>query len=246
MQLKRIIFTVISAAVAIGAACAGAYVMWKGDWGIWCLAYYALMFLCFPLASALHECGHALVGVCAGFKVKPAFRFFGSSFCKLSAVKGNALKARFLSVAFGGLAVNALFCILCSLALWAGGGWAWCGALLPSSAYLLVLNALPFCTGGGKTDGEVITETLRGEDSAKVLLAILSVQAELNGGKPLAQIEESKLTDLPQLPEDDINFITLTKLRAEYYAANGNSEKAEFYKSRFEELKIYLPDRYEI
>ena len=76
------------------------------------------------------------------------------------------------------------------------------------------------------------------------MFAILRVQGLVNAGVMLKDVDESMLTDVPQLPEDDINFIVLTQLRYEYYLAKGDDVTAEKYLSRFNELIQYLPDGY--
>jgi hypothetical protein len=73
------------------------------------------------------------------------------------------------------------------------------------------------------------------------MVNILRVQGQVNGGKNLADIDESLLFDLPQLPEDDINFIILTQLRYEYYLAKGNDSEAYKYFTRYKDLIKYLP-----
>jgi hypothetical protein len=63
-------------------------------------------------------------------------------------------------------------------------------------------------------------------------------------GTKLEEIDENLLLDLPQLPEDDINFIILTQLRYEYYLAKGNDSEAYKYFARYKDLIKYLPDGY--
>ena len=50
-------------------------------------------------------------------------------------------------------------------------------------------------------------------------------------------MDEKLLFDLPQIREDDISFISLCELRAEYFAAKGEMVNAEKWHTRFEQLK---------
>ena len=106
-------------------------------------------------------------------------------------------------------------------------------------------NALPADYASGKTDGLVLTELISLDDSSRVMLAVLKVQGLINEGTSLKDVDKSLIFDLPQLPEDDINFIVLTQLRYEYFSAVGNVEEAAKYLTRYEEIKQYLPEGYE-
>ena len=91
------------------------------------------------------------------------------------------------------------------------------------------------------TDGRILSELIRNTDEAKVMLAVLTVQALVLNGKPINEVDEALLFDLPVIMEDDPAFISLTELRYEYFSAKGEEEKAKQYKQRFEELeKEYL------
>jgi hypothetical protein len=76
------------------------------------------------------------------------------------------------------------------------------------------------------------------------MLAILKVQGQVNCGTLLKDIDESWLFDVPQLPEDDINFIILTRLRYEYFIAKDDDKRALEYYNRFNQLVQYLPEEY--
>ena len=106
------------------------------------------------------------------------------------------------------------------------------------------MNAAPVEYRSGKTDGLVLCELIALSDSARVMLAVLRVQGLLNEGTALKDIDKSLLFGLPQLPEDDINFIVLTQLRYEYFSAVGDEEQAKAYLGRYNELKQYLPEGY--
>lgn len=116
--------------------------------------------------------------------------------------------------------------------------------LLPYSAYLFLLNAVPAELSGGKNDGMIVWELLTLSDSAKVMLVILRIQGSIRSGIKLEEIPEAMLFEVPQLPEDDINFIILTQLRYEYYLAVGNDSEAYKYFMRYKDLIKYLPSEY--
>ena len=109
--------------------------------------------------------------------------------------------------------------------------------LVPSNVYLLILNIIPAWFNSGKTDGLVCNDLLNNTDTAKVTLAVLTVQARVLNGKSIEEASENLLSDLPQIREDDPAFISFAELRYEYFKAKGEEEKAELWKNRFEELK---------
>lgn len=201
-------------------------------------AFAACLLLLSYFADIWHEMGHKFFGlVCkTGVRVKSIKPFASSRSCTVFPKTDRNIKARFLATAGGGLVFNFIFIVLGAVAL-AFEKSALFGCVLPMSFYLFFLNALPFEYGGGKTDGLVILEVLRGEDTAKVLLNILTVQGQVNAGKPLREIDKSLLFDVPQLREDDANFLALTELRYEYCKACGDGPNAQKYLERYRELK---------
>lgn len=201
-----------------------------------------------PVCSALHELGHAFFGLCSGVRarisVKSLIRFFAPSSCKILPRTYKNVKPKLCATVCGGLTVNLIFVIFGVIALAVPQVPTYLSALTPASLYLFLINFAPVAYADGKTDGLILTEILRGDPSAKVMLAVVGAQGRINSGVPLAELDEKLLSDLPQLPEDDVNFIALTELRAEYYKARGETELAAKYAARFDELKKYLPDGY--
>ncbi len=205
-----------------------------------------IMVVSFPLSAILHELGHTLFGATVKIKAVPNGEHFiketflswwDSTSCKIIPKTEKNLRGRIIFTAFGGIAVNAIFIILGIIALSVPAVYTGLCALMPASFHLLVLNALPFSYDDGKSDGEVISELLKNGDEAKVMLAVLQVQAEVLGGKPIAEVDEKLLFDLPQIREDDLSFISLCELRYEYFTAKCDKENAEKWRTRFEELK---------
>lgn len=212
------------------------YAYW-GIYGLWAIAVWAAMILALPFSSLLHELGHMLFGAICKIKAVPQFKLFGSSSCKLIPKTDKRLKWRVIITARGGLIVNWTLFLLGMVALFVRGCPPWLALFMPANIYLYIMNAIPVQFDGGKTDGLISREIYGGEDSAKVMLAVLAVQAQVLNGKPIEEVEESLLFDLPVIREDDQNFIALTELRYEYFKAKGDTEQAEKWHTRFEELK---------
>ncbi|MDE6613218.1 MAG: hypothetical protein K2K28_01535, partial [Clostridia bacterium] len=182
---------------------------------------FAIIIVSIPLASFLHELGHIIFGALAKISAKPVFKAFGSSCVKLKPKTDKSLKNRIIVTALGGLYVNLLCIILGIVALCVRAVPAEISGILPFSFYLYFLNSMPFEYYGGKTDGLVICDLVTGEDEAKVMLAVLTVQAQVFGGKSIEEIDEKLLFDLPQIREDNESFIALTELRYEFLKAKG-------------------------
>ena len=221
------------------------FALFAGIYGVACwyelnllaIPVWVAMIVAIPLASLLHELGHMLFGVISGIKTKPHFSLFGSSSCALMPKKTNNIKARALLTAYGGVIINLLVVILCGNLIAFGVAPAWLSFLIPANAYICILNYIPAHYSSGKSDGLLIVEIMNERDEGKVLLAVLTVQAQVLNGKPIEEVDESLLFDLPQIREDEQSFIALTELRYEYMKAKGNDTEAQKYKERFEQLK---------
>ena len=204
-----------------------------------------VMVLSCPLSAVLHEWGHALFGAIVKIRAVPDKGFYRDTFLNWwdsSSVKiipktDENLRAGVIFTAFGGCAVNLIFIILGIIALCVPAMPIGFCALMPASFHLFALNALPLCYDDGKNDGAIIKELIQNGDEAKVMLAVLKVQAQVLGGKPIGNIDEKLLFGLPQIREDDISFISLCELRAQYFTAKGERENAEKWQDRFEQLK---------
>ena len=204
-----------------------------------------IMVLSCPLSAILHEAGHMLFGAAVKIRAVPDKGFikdtflnwWDSSSCKIIPKTENGLRGRIIFTAIGGSAVNAIFVVLGIIALCVPSVPTELCALLPASFHLLALNALPLNYDDGKSDGEIIIQLIKNNDEAKVMLAVLKVQAQILKGKPIGEVDEKLLFDMPQIREDDISFISLCELRAEYFAAIGDEGNAEKWRTRFEQLK---------
>lgn len=207
--------------------------------------YILLLFLSVIFADFAHEGAHFLVGLFCGMDVTmPKIRLFKSSSLTVCPKNANHVKAKMIATASAGLIINFACAAVGAMALFLPRIPVFFSILLPYSFYLFVVNAVPLEYDSGKTDGLVIWELISNADSAKVMLVILKVQGMMRSGTNLADVPETLLLEVPQLPEDDINFIILTQLRYEYYLARGNDSEAYKYFLRYKDLIQYLPSEY--
>lgn len=212
------------------------------------ILYIIAIVVCYELSLQSHECGHKFFGIFVGMdvKLKPNKLFSNSLGCEISPRHSTSIKPRFIVTAAGGLIVNLALLItgivFCFLPVDIFGESTAVvvvilRALVPTSFYILAVNALPLEYESGKTDMLAIVQAVRGDDSWKVAEAVLTVQGMVYRGIPLKDVDEDLLLNVPQLPEDDSNFVILTELRYEYYKARGDRKKADFYKKRYEDIK---------
>lgn len=243
MKARIVSITLAVLSLALAAYCV--YVCYA-ETGVW---WQALLFavaeiLCVPLCDLLHESGHFLFGATVKIKAQPdkiaGLKFWQPSNCKIMAKTDENLKGKLIFTVFGGIAVNLIFVILGVLTLCISRIPVWCAVTMPASFYLFAFNALPLYVADEKCDGLVISELIKGDDGATVMLAVLKAQAQLSMGKTYLQLDEKLLFDLPQIREDDISFIALTELRYEYCKAKGDVESADKYEKRLRELEQYL------
>lgn len=213
----------------------------EADALLYCILWACFFIISVLTATALHECGHALFGLLSGVRAKLSVKSL-TSFFKTPSVEvipktDKNLKTRIIITSLGGVAVNLLFIVFGVLALAIPQIPLWLSAVSIIHIALFFDNLFPIEYNAGKSDGLVILELLKNEDSAKVTLAVLTVQAQVLSGKPIGEVDKKLLFDLPQIQEDDPAFISLTELRAEYFAAIGDEAQAQKYQSRFEQLK---------
>lgn len=238
MKFKILAFITYFIAAAFGALILA--LCWFENGNKWELIGTGIaFFVSFYLFAALHELGHILFGAISGVRAKPVklFTFYEPCSCEIIPKVAHGVKKRLIVTTIGGLVINLIFVIFGLVALCVSAIPTYLAMVAPASFYLFVINILPMETGSGKTDGLVIAELVKEEDSAKVMLAVLTVQSQILNGKPIVDVDEKLLFDLPQIQEDDPAFISLIELRAEYFAAKGDAVEAQKYQSRFEQLK---------
>lgn len=124
--------------------------------------------------------------------------------------------------------------------------WVYCiwGAFFPVGAYVFFGNALPMLNEGLKNDGAVLSGIKNNDDSMKVAMSVLKIQAEMYNGKTPSEIDEKLYFDLPQLPEDDPNFVLLLNARYNYYLDKGDYVNAKAVTKRLLLLEDEMPKAY--
>lgn len=207
--------------------------------------YIILVILGAFIDEIVHEGAHFLVGAMCSMGVKPPkIRIFKSSSVEMYPKGVKAMRLRFILTAAAGLFFDLLIVVLGIIALTVPSVHSLFALGLPYAFYSFVINAVPLEYPAGKTDGLMVWEAVRNTPSAQVMFAVLKVQGQVNGGLLLREVDESLLLDVPQIQEDDINFIMLTQLRCEYYEAKGNDSEAYKYFLRYKDLIRYLPSEY--
>lgn len=245
------VITVVAAMLAIVLAVWGGFVFCTqvtiADAQLYALVpiYIILIVLGAVIDEFVHEGAHFLVGAILSMGVKvPKIRIFKSSSVEMYPKGVKAMRLRYILTAAAGLFFDLLIIALGVISLTVPSVPAFFAMGLPYAFYSFVINVVPLEYAAGKTDGLAVVEAIRNDDSTKVMFAILKVQGMVNGGKLLREVPESMLLDVPQIQEDDVNFIMLTQLRVEYYEAVGNDSEAYKYFLRYKELIRYLPSAY--
>ena len=229
------------------------------------ILYFIIGFVlaCF-LGAFVHELGHVIFGTANGFIIVSMQFWFVKfykkknrtkvAFSKLADSVGNTvmvakdynnLEKRFSRMTLGGILFSLIFAligviplIVVSMPLWAYGILS---MFLPTGGYLFFGNALPVTDCGIKNDGAMIYGLRKRDYASQVIVSLLKVQSELYKGKTPSEIDQSFYFDLPQLPEDDLNFISLLNARYAYYLDKGDFENAIKVTSRLLSLEDYIP-----
>lgn len=249
MRGKILFFSSLAVLLGLGALCGYIFCV-RTDFdgaGLESLipAYLALLIVSVPFSDFVHEGAHLIVGLCLNMGIKPdRYRIFRTSSVNVCPKGVKHMRLRMILTASAGVAINLACAAIGIISILVPQVPATLCVLLPYSAYLFLLNAVPAELSGGKNDGMIVWELLTLSDSAKVMLVILRIQGSIRSGIKLEEIPEAMLFEVPQLPEDDINFIILTQLRYEYYLAVGNDSEAYKYFMRYKDLIKYLPSEY--
>lgn len=216
------------------------------------------------LMPALHEAGHLLFGMAAGFRLveirfsfirilrdghKLSFRFVNpllsdtAGYCRMYPTESSGMGARFAWFIAGGVLVQAVYIVLAlalSFALNLPMVWATLGISAVYACYLFLLNILPFEGKEGEYDGALLWGLCRREPSAQTFVALLTVQGQMSDGKTPGETDEKLLSGLPQLPEDDPNFSRLQYYRYLCLLDRGEKETAVKNLTRLEDCLDYI------
>ncbi len=221
--------------------------------------------LSFVLAPAVHEWGHICVGKLQDMSLQYTKFFCFSlrrkrgklalSFASPFAMEqtqmipnsmGNMLRRAYLYTAggilFSGLfAVTVLFfAILSSCLAWSVAYLFW--GLFPYVGYIFLLNAVPFCYVGGKTDCLIMQGIRRGEREEFVMLCAMEIFGGLAEGKSFSDLDE-RLFDTPVIAEDEPMYAVITDLKYRYALEKEDYERASSEINRLATASPYLSDR---
>jgi hypothetical protein len=216
------------------------------------------------VSTLFHELGHYFYGKANGFsllsftvwffrwskrknKVVFDFVFLGEEAGSTETVAKHTenLALRYKKMTFGGLLftfvlvivgavpffISSLPAIVCSI-------WI---MLFPMASYVFFGNALPMVNSGALNDGAVLRGIRKDWDTVKVAVSLLKIQSELYNGKTPAEIDSSYYFDLPQLAEDDMNFLLLLNARYYYYLEIADYVNAKKVSDRALSLLEYMP-----
>ncbi len=215
----------------------------------------------------VHELGHYFAGKKNGFvfssmaiwffrwkkvKNKTKFEFIvmgeEAGFTEMIPTQTENIDKRYIKMTKGGIIASFVITLfglpplfMGFLPIWVYSIWA---MFLPVGLYYFFGTCLPTCSGGMLNDGAVIDSIKKKTDSSLVMINLLKIQAQLYAGKTPKEVDESLYFDLPQLPEDDVNFAMLLNARYSYYVDKEDFENAKKVTARLLSLEEYLPKNY--
>ena len=221
------------------------------------------------VCCVFHELGHIVFGLASGFRFNSLrigplkiFRDEGKLRCTFKEIpetvagaaemlprNADNLYTKYLIVTIGGLTFSFLFLLAAVLTLYFYAripfvAYALVCSSLPCAFHLFFYNALPFSSEDLDTDGALLRGLIKKETSYLTAVNILAVEGYLYQGFSPSEIEQKLYFGLPQLPEDDFNFILLTNYRLMYYLDGGDIENAVRACDRLESLLEYVPSYY--
>lgn len=220
------------------------------------------------LNSVLHELFHVIAGAINGFKIVSYRVLWFKWYSREGKVKftlapvgdqiGEAellptryddIEKRYKKVALAGIIANCVLFVVGIVCMFFWHLWTvdesviWfrlTAFAMPVSLYFILANALPMTIDFYRNDGAVIYGILKKDDSTTVSFSLMKIQSMLYQGKTPSEIPEELYFDLPQLREDDPNFIMLLSARYSYYLDKGDLEKAKEVVTRLLTLKDYI------
>jgi len=213
-----------------------------------------------------HELGHYFAGKKNGFafscmqvlcfrwekvgkKVRFSFAMIGeqAGYTEMIPTKDDGVEESFKKMTIGGIVASFIVMIIGIpalflapyLSVWVFSIWS---MLLTIGAYFFFGTALPLLESHTLSDGAILYHLNRKTDTAKVMIALLKIQAQLYNGRTPAEVDESLYFDLPQLPEDELNFALLLNARYYFYLDKKDYENAKKTTERLLSLEDYLPN----
>ena len=262
----------IAAAIALGGTVV--YIGYLQYWSELGSALIILLLVLGGVVSSVaccvfHELGHLVFGslckfrfnsIRVGFltvfrregKIRVSFRELPSSLAGATEMlpkSSEKLYSRFLAVICGGLVFSFLFLVgaAVSLVLYRSlpfAAYMFLCTSLPFAFHMFYYNVLPFNDDNMDTDGGMLRGLIKKETSYLTSVNVLAIEGYLYQGYTPSQIPRELYFGLPQLPEDDLNFIILTDYRLHYYLDCGDIENACRAGDRLESLLEYVPKFY--
>ena len=217
------------------------------------------------ITAFVHEAGHLTFGKLNGFaflsmtvwffkwkkeRGKTVFRLVRlgeeAGYTEMVPKTTENLEKRFKNMTLGGILFTVIPIVIGGIAfIFAGrissAEFIITATMLPMGLYYLFGNALPMMNGGEGNDGKVLSDVRKNNDDAKVIMSLLKVQSGLFNGKTFSEIDEKYYFDLPQLPEDDMNFVRLLTARYCYFLDKHDYENAKKTTDRLLSIES-LPD----
>ena len=217
------------------------------------------------LNTLVHEFGHIIIGKMNGFslisftvwffnwkkvnkKLKFSFVMMGdeAGYTEMLSTSVDNLSKRFRRLSLGGIFASFIMLIIgvvivCLISFLPYEVFCIFSTLLPISAYYFLGSLLPSSADGVLNDGGVALGIKKNLPSAQVIVSTLAIQCQLFSGKTPSEIEEKYYFQVPQLPEDDINFIVLLHYRYMYFLDKEDFEKASSINKRISSLMEYIP-----
>lgn len=260
-MILSVVFTVLSAYFVINVANT------NYNEELWFVVVFALIFAFSGglICALFHEFGHVFFAKKKNFAVLSVKVWFFKwvkngkkydfSTCRFGEESGATevlpidrtnLSSRYRSVAFGGILASFINMVLGIVPLFLTPFlpfliYLFLAMFLPIGAYYFFGNFIPSYQDGILNDGGVIYEIGKDTDNIRVLLNILSIHSEMYNGKTPKEIDKGLYFDLPQLQEDNLNFINLLTLRYDYYLDSGDNENAIKTANRLNGLQDYIP-----
>lgn len=266
---KSLIYSIISYAIALGLVFCVVVLSGKKYYYDSVVKVF-LMFLAsaviFGLINAfLHELGHIVVGKKNGFmilgftvwflkwtRVKNKFVF---SFAMIGEEAGytdsvptsqDNMESRLKKMTVAGPIASFILMVLSVVPMIFIGKipfvvFCLISMCLPISAYYFFGNIFPIVNEGVYNDGAVLYSLRKNTDVSKVIIALLKIQADMFNGKTPKEIDEKLYFDVPQIAEDELNFIFLLNARYNYYLDKGDNENAIKTEERLLSLSDYIP-----
>ncbi len=215
----------------------------------------------------VHELGHVLAGKRNGFvfsavtvwffnwkKVKNKIKFFfvmmgdEAGYTEMIPSKVNDMAKGLKKMSLGGPIASLIVTLVGVPALFVPGMpiflYALWSMLFPIGIYFFLSSILPASNSGALNDGAVAYGVSKNMPSLQVAINVLKIQQEMYNGKTPSEIDESLYFDLPQLPEDDLNFSLLLNARYLYYLDKEDYENAIKTTARLMSVVDYLPKEY--